>query len=168
MPEAIKRVQLPSGGWWEVQTRPLWRHVWQWSSEGRHLDGSPSLIDLALLSLTAAWSFGEEITFESLARRDESDLLAVYRVLCSEIISPLERPSPREKAQALFASLAAGQVPPEFAEAHLMARTGWTWHVLQDTPADVVQQMWIYLAVAQVWHTGSLLEFPDSEGESCD
>ena len=61
-------------------------------------------------------------------------------------------------AERLFAALAAGSVPPEFAEAHLMLATGWSWRDLQETPADVVDRTWTYLAVRQTRQSGGALE----------
>ena len=64
-----------------------------------------------------------------------------------------------ERLFAALAALAAGSVPPEFAEAHLMLATGWSWRDLQETPADVVDRTWTYLAVRQTRQSGGALEF---------
>lgn len=63
MTDNVIRVSLPLGGWWDLTTRPLWRHVRHW------MDGSQDgdLLSLALASLTAGWSFPEGVTERSLA-----------------------------------------------------------------------------------------------------
>ena len=39
-----------------------------------------------------------------------------------------------------------------------MLATGWSWRDLQETPADVVDRTWTYLAVRQTRQSGGALE----------
>ena len=46
-----------------------------------------------------------------------------------------------------------------------MAVTGWTWSELQETPADVVEDLALYLAVKDTWeHGGELDVWRDEHG----
>lgn len=154
MSEAVKRIALPSGGWWELRLRPLWRHVRQWMAA----DGAPGLVEQALASLTAAWSFPEEVSADAVRLRHPGDMAAALEVMLQEVIPAMGGASPEQMAQELFAGLLQGQVPASFAEAHLLALTGWTWHDLQETPADVVQKLAIYLAVRHAMDNRGSLE----------
>ena len=156
--DGVARVRLPSGGWWEIRTRPLWRDVSEWRGAVRAGEDAQVLSERALVSLTTGWSFGEEVGPETVLGRDADDLAAVLEVLCREV-EPFEASHrPAEKAEGLFAALAEGRVPLEFAEAHLMLATGWSWRELQETPADVVERTWVYAAVREVKRGGGALE----------
>ena len=159
MTDDIIRVSLPSGGWWDLTARPLWRHVRHWMDESPDHD----LLPRALVSLTAGWSFPEDVTERSLALRDAEDLTAVLAVLNGEVLSPLRAGGSKEEAEALFEGLVSGRVPGEYLEVCLMAATGWSWHVLGETPADIVHRMAVYLAVKGTRDTKGALNFPDKE-----
>ena len=156
--DGVARVELPSGGWWEIRTRPLWRDVREWRGAVRSGEKAQALSERALVSLTTGWSFREEIGAESVGNRDAADLAAVLEVLCREV-EPVEAVGrAAESAEGLFVALAEGRVPSEFAEAHLMLATGWSWRELQETPADVVERAWVYAAVREVKRGGGVLE----------
>lgn len=155
--ETVIRVELPSGGWWELESRPRWKHVRKWASEaGRPGEGETA--DRALVSLTAAWSFEDEVCVAALSRRSPGDLATAFEALHDRVLSPLAGPV-RQMAEELFAGLVSGTVPQGFAEAHIMAATGWDWATLQRTPADVVQRMVVYLSVREARANGGSLEF---------
>ena len=153
----IKRIELPSGGWWKIVVRPRWKHVAQWTDEGT------DLVERALASLTIAWSFEDEVSLETLAQRDPGDLVAVLEAFRREVVPYLDEGSPQSMAEELFSGLVAGRIPPQFSEVHLMASTGWSWETLQETPADVVRMMTLYLAVRHVRDSGGTLEYRDAE-----
>ena len=157
--DRIVRVTLPSGGWWDIQTRPLWKHVSDWRREALDDANASGLVARTLVSLTAAWSFAAEVRPETLAQRDADDLAAVLEVLCLELMPPLQSDGVARMAEELFAEMAAGQIPARFADVHLMAATGWSWRTLRETPADVVERMWIYLAVKRVREGKGTLDF---------
>ena len=159
----IRRVDLPSGGWWELETKPRWKHFREWSFDVGALSGSVALGDRVLVSLTPAWSFQEKVCLESLCLRDVADTAAVLEVLQREVLSPLSRERPTRLAEDLFVGLAAGTIPPPFAEVHLMALTGWSWETLLQTPLDVVEKMAIYRAVKETRETGGYLSFQEDE-----
>ena len=163
----VRRVELPSGGWWEIETRPRWRHVREWANSADGLAGlsGADLSQHALISLTTAWSFQDEISLETLAHRDAEDVLAAMEILKREVAPLWDSDSPRELAEALFAGLVRGRVPGEFADVHLMALTGWSWDTLMKTPADVVERMAIYLAVKEARESGQTLDYPEEHNE---
>ncbi len=157
--DGVARVKLPSGGWWDIRTRPLWKHVSDWRRAVRAGAKRTGLLERALVSLTTGWSFAEEVLPETLAGREAGDLAAVLEIFCRQAESFAAAHGSAASAERLFATLAAGSVPPEFAEAHLMLATGWSWRDLQETPADVVDRTWTYLAVRQTRQSGGALEF---------
>ena len=163
MSQPVKRVTLPSGGWWEIVSRPQWQHVRQWCAESQEQYGSPDLVERALASLTTAWSFEEEIGPEALTRRNPDDLIAILETFQRAVIPTMEADSSKEMAGELFAGLISGQIPLGFVEVHVMVATGWSWQTLQETPADVVQRMLLYLAVKQARDNKASLEFRNAE-----
>ena len=46
---ATKRITLPSGGWWEIETQPKWKHI--------KLLREDDPTEKFLAALTVAWSF---------------------------------------------------------------------------------------------------------------
>ena len=162
----VVRIDLPSGGWWEIETRPRWKHVREWSggdaSGGLGPSSHPSdaeLADRALVSMTTGWSFAGPISLESLAVRDEKDVISAMGLLSGEIATLCELCKQRSAGEQLLASLVSGGVPEEFSESHIMAITGWSCRDLQETPLDVVSRMALYLAVRQTREVGGTLEF---------
>lgn len=151
---------MPSGGWWEVETRPLWKHVREWR-EGAY-DDDGGLVDRVVVSLTTAWSFNLPVELESLALVDADDVAIVLEMLVEQIGKYAGFVERKAMAEELFARMAAGLVPEEFAEVHVMAVAGWSWGELQETPADVVERMAIYKAVAETMSTGGTLDFGGS------
>ena len=147
----VYRVELPSGGWWDIFVRPRWAHL------------SDDLVDRALVSLTAGWSFSGPATVEAIASRDLEDLIVVLEAFKRCAAPYLATRSLRAEAEELFAALMSGQVPAAFVETHLMAATGWSWQMLRETPADVVRGMATYLAVARAVEGGGALNFESEE-----
>ena len=150
----VRRISLPSGGWWAIRTRPAWKDV------GAIGYDSECRLELLLIAITETWSFEETVSPEALARRDECDVAAVVEAMNEEVMPWLDRDTPEMMAKALFAGMSAGQVPEQFFEVQLMAATGWSWQALQSAPADVVLRMAVFLAVAQVKSQGGALQFP--------
>jgi hypothetical protein len=157
---AVRRIDVPSGGWWEVETRPLWRHVREWREGAHHNDGG--LVDRVVVSLTTAWSFDLPVELDSLALVDADDVGVVLEVLVEQVAKLSGLVERKTIAEELFARMAAGSVPEEFAEVHVLAVAGWSWRELQETPADVVERMAIYKAVAETMSTGGTLDFGGS------
>ena len=153
--ESSGRLALPGGGWWVLSLRPLWKHVRLWRG------GEEGLVETAILQLTSDWSFDEPITPDALKARDPDDIACVVEAIVSVFGPPSE--SINEMAERLFRGLHSGVLSEEFAEVHIMAATGWSWQELQNTPADVVDNMVTYLGVTQALSSGSSLDLPDQE-----
>ena len=113
------------------------------------------------MSLTTAWSFSGDVNLESVAGRDEEDLEAVLRVVHDGLARVQPGSSLRVQAEGLFSDLVAGRVPSGFEDVHVMALTGWSWIALQDTPADVVERMVIYMSVTRARDSEGALAFPE-------
>ncbi|MDA0769322.1 MAG: hypothetical protein O2821_03770 [Chloroflexi bacterium] len=150
----VRRISLPSGGWWAIRTRPTWQDV------GALGDGIEGRLEQLLVNVTEAWSFEDAISLDALARIDDGDMAAVMQVVIEDVLPWLDQDSPEEMAKGLFAGMSTGQVPEEFLDVQLMDATGWSWQVLQSAPADVVLKMAIFLAVSQVKAEGGALQFP--------
>ena len=151
------RVQLSSGAWWSIVVRP------SWSELSGLRDTGPDLVERALTTLTAGWSFPEDVSLRAVASRDAGDLAAVLEAFQREVAPRMGPVSPRREAEHLFAGLISGHLPEAFSEVHLMATTGWSWDTLQKTPADVVRRMATYLAVTSTVHERQSLSFEDEE-----
>ena len=154
MSESALRVDLPSGGWWELTARPAWGRV------RNLLDSGPgdALASRALLRLTSRWSFPEPVSERALLSRDEGDVAAALETLNRELLAPLREAGSRESAEALFSGIVAGSVPAEFVEVCLMAATGWSWRELSETPADVVVRTALLVAVQDARERGDDLD----------
>ena len=75
----VLRVELPSGGWWDLRTPRRFGVYLDWSETlggGDHLDWDFR----AVAAITYGWSFGEVVSMESLRERDTEDLIAVLQV----------------------------------------------------------------------------------------
>lgn len=91
----IRRVELPSGGWWDLETEPTWGEVIDYqaealsrlSSEGDEDDPAVlvGLSNLPLLRFTRAWSFPEQINEDTLRQRSALDLVPVLEVVNSHL-----------------------------------------------------------------------------------
>ena len=156
--ESSRRLALPSGGWWDLSLRPLWKHVKLWKG------GDDRLVETAILHLTLGWSFDEAITVDALRARNPDDRACVIEGIIDTFRAPSE--SNKDMAEKLFRGLHRGAPPEEFADVQIMAATGWSWLELQNTPADVVEKMVTYLGVAQAVASGSSLDIPDQEHNS--
>ena len=121
------------------------------------------LADEVLVSLTNSWSFDLPVDTSSLERMDPGDLAAAFGAVRHALAELWDLKSQRERAERLFTEMAAGRVPDEFEEARVMALTGWSWHTLQETPADAVESMMAYLSVRSVREHGGALDFPAAD-----
>jgi|GEM_PF-1840102 hypothetical protein len=146
----IRRIALPSGGWWDIRTRPTW------SDAGCFGDDESSL-DRQLVAISERWAFDEPVSLGTIACRDEDDLAAVLTVIQEDVLPWLEQDSPDVLSMSLFQAMAVGEVPEGFFEIQLMAATGWSWQALQSTPADVVMKMALFLAVSHIREQGGTL-----------
>ena len=149
------RVTLPTGGWWDVETRPTWAQVMEWA---RWAADGDSLPERVLAQLTLGWSFLERVGFDALSRRSAADVAAAMDAV-ERLAAPLaDARSSKEMAEGLFEGLVAGRIPEDFADVHLMASTGWSYDELLRTPADVVERMATYLSVRAAYETGGAME----------
>ena len=148
------RVALPSGGWWDVETRPTWGQTKEWARWAADDD----LPERVLAQLTLGWSFPEEVDVEALSRRSSADIAAAMDAVGRHVAPLGDARSSKDLAEALFEGLVAGRVPDEFVDVHLMASTGWSHDELLRTPADVVERMSTYLSVRATYETGGVME----------
>ena len=153
-------VRLPSGGWWDMETRPRWRHLREWMRTRQGTDAQDGLADEVLVSLTNAWSFDLPVETASLEQIAPGDLAAAFAAVRQALAELWDMKAHRERTERLFTEMAAGRVPDEFEEARVMALTGWSWQTLQETPAAAVEAMMAYLSVRSVREHGGVLDFP--------
>ena len=151
-------MEMPSGRWWEIEERPRWKHL-------RAIAGLPDrdkaggagrdLAEETLAVLTTDWGFEEPVSPAAVLDREPDDLASALAEAGSVMERLFEVRKHRDAlAMELFAGLMAGRVPEAFEEVHLMSRTGWTWEQLQETPADVVEMMSVYLSVVDAMESG--------------
>ena len=148
----VKRIALPSGGWWDIRTRPTWRDAASFGDD-------ESRVERLLVAITERWVFDEPVSLETIACRDDDDLGAVLTAIQEYVLPWLEQDSPDVLSMSLFRAMAVGQVPEGFFEIQLMAATGWSWQTLQSTPVDVVMKMALFLAVSNIREEGGALQF---------
>ena len=163
MAETVTRCELSSGGWWDLIARPQWKHVRRWTDWHERLGDDCQLAMCALAALTPAWSFDEAIDPRSVRRRSEEDLCLALRAFLDGPMARLGKNADIQPAEDLFEGLLIGKIPESFVEVHLMTMTGWSWQTLQETPADVVQRMSIYLAVRQARDRGGSVVYVENE-----
>ena len=166
MSKSVRRIELPSGRWWEVEERPRWRHLRAMAAQrGAGAAGQADrgeLADETLAVLTTAWGFEDPVSAASVGKREPDDVAAVLAEVGAVMERLLRAREDRDAlAMELFAGLMEGRAPEAFEEAHMMWRTGWTWQELQDTPADVVELMSVYLSVVDAMESGGSV---DAEG----
>ena len=149
------RVALPTGGWWDVETRPTWAQVREWEQWAAEDDVLPERV---LAQLTVGWSFPDAVDVEALSRRSPADVAAAMDAVERRAVPLADARSSKELAEGLFEGLVTGRIPEEFADVHLMASTGWSYDELLRTPADVVERMATYLSVRAAYETGGAME----------
>lgn len=76
----IKRVELPSGGWWDLRKPTKWSDHVKWTEIllNRTGDNDPRLSDKILIAFTEAWSFEAEPSIEAMDDLDIDDVIAAY------------------------------------------------------------------------------------------
>ena len=151
-------MEMPSGRWWDMEERPRWKHLRAIAGlpDGDEAGGTDrDLAEETLAVLTTDWGFEEPVSPASVLDREPDDLASALAEAGSVMERLFEVRKHRDAlAMELFAGLMAGRVPEAFEEVHLMSRTGWTWEQLQETPADVVEMMSVYLSVVDAMESG--------------
>ena len=93
------RVALPTGGWWDVETRPTWAQVKEWERWAAEDDVFPERV---LAQLTLAWSFLESVGLEALSRRSAADVAAAMDAVERRAVPLADARSSKELAEGLF------------------------------------------------------------------
>ena len=91
------RVELPSGGWWEIETRPRWKVIRSFSA-AFSADGNVDLIELIdglVVAVSIGWSYEDEITKESIGELDMAELGPVFQIVVEKIVPLFEAMAPR-------------------------------------------------------------------------
>ena len=94
----VKRINLPSGGWWEIVMRPKVRHSAMIRRAMEYDDGTAEFRALAVL--TTAWSYDAPVSADYILDMDLetlADLEAVVAVFTSEVVPFLEASAERAK-----------------------------------------------------------------------
>ena len=148
----LRRLELPSGGWWVVDTRISHRVAGDLCALLRE-DGAHRL-GRVLFSMTVEWGFDDSPSAESVMRREVRDIEVVTSVLRDDVLPTLRRLSSVAEAEEVFKALMSGKIPSGYGDVALMESTGWTWQELQDTPEDIVRRTQVYLSVQVVVEQG--------------
>jgi len=81
--DTIRRVALPKGEWWEIETDPEW---------GQLKGLASGMDDSALLErLTVAWSFPEAPTGANIGHRRASQMIPVLAVIQADVLPLFEQ-----------------------------------------------------------------------------
>lgn len=81
---SIRRVKLPSGGWWEIDTNPKWGKM-----KGLKTTSDPNAL---LVALTAGWSLPIPPSLEAIdAECSVADVIAVMEVVNRDVLPLFER-----------------------------------------------------------------------------
>ena len=148
----LRRLELPSGGWWVVDSRISHRVARDLCALSQ--EDSARRLGRVLFSMTVEWGFDDSPSEASVMRRDIRDIEAVTSVLLDDALPALRRLISGTEAEEVFKSLISGKLPSGYGDVALMESTGWTWQELQDTPEDVVRRMRVYLSVKSVVERG--------------
>ncbi len=87
----VLKVDLPSGGWWEVLVNPTWGQVKafrKFLKEKYNKAEDEDLATAALVYFSVAWSFPEALDEAGLDRRDARDIAGVM-VPLNKALTPL-------------------------------------------------------------------------------
>ena len=106
MPGTIRHVELPSGEWWDLETRPTVRAVQRLQG----LDGVAESTYEALAVFTKAWSFPAPVTAETIQGRRFDAFLAVVQVFEGEVAPFLAQYIPKPKPSSSLL-LSSGETP---------------------------------------------------------
>ena len=79
----VVRLEIPSGGWWEIDTAPRWGAI-------RNIDQTQGDASL-LAAVTVAWSFDEPVSAEAVNNRETPDVLMALEVVFEKILPLFER-----------------------------------------------------------------------------
>lgn len=148
----VRSLELPSGGWWVLDTRVSHRLAREMSALLH--GGDTTAIGHVLSCMTVAWGFDDIPSVEAVTQRDFRDIEAATMVLRDELIPALRILETTDEAERVFGALVADRIPDDYRDEALMADTGWSWQQLQDTPEDVVRRMRLYLSVRSVVERG--------------
>ena len=94
MAETVRRVALPSGGWWDVETRPPVRAMQRLQNVN---EGVVDATYEALVVFTRAWSFPEPVSAEAIQDRRFDDFMSVVKVFEEEVAPFLAQYMPKPK-----------------------------------------------------------------------
>jgi hypothetical protein len=150
--QSLRRLELPSGGWWVLDTRISHRVA----SELIALLNSNDSAGLGrvLSGMTVDWGFSDSPSAEAVMQREIGDIEAATSVIRDDLIPALQRSASTEEAERVFEALVSGQMPGGYSDIALMESTGWSWQELQETPEGVVRGMRMYLSVKSVVEQG--------------
>jgi hypothetical protein len=152
MDQNLRRLELPSGGWWALDTRISHRVASELFTLLKSNDSAG--LGRVLFGMTVAWGFSDRPSAEAVMQREIGDIEVATSVIRDDLIPGLRRWTSTEEAERVFEALVSGQTPSGYSDIALMESTGWSWQELQDTPEDVVRGMRVYLSVKSAVEQG--------------
>ena len=81
----IKRIDLPSGGWWDLMCKPTWREFREIQAKLQAIAGKPDFEEQSLAIFTSAWSFDKPITDDYISSLDALDVAKAMEFMATEI-----------------------------------------------------------------------------------
>ena len=88
----VTRVQLADDNWWDILTKPKWKHMRDFRAALRKDDTDTDILaDIALANFTVGWSYAESVTVDAIGEREIEDLMKVLPVVVEKLL-PLLSP----------------------------------------------------------------------------
>ena len=88
--QSIRRLSLPNGAWWDIETRPTLRQFLAIQEFTKLEDENEGGLTI-LAYLTDQWSFKDPPTVETVKDRNIDDLLAVMEIYGDDVAPFLQR-----------------------------------------------------------------------------
>ncbi|MFP6567452.1 MAG: hypothetical protein VB961_09210 [Dehalococcoidia bacterium] len=120
----VRSLELPSGGWWVLDTRVSQRLAQEMSALLHGVD--TTVIGHVLSCMTVAWEFDDIPSVEAVTQRDFRDIEAATMVLWDELIPALRILETTDEAERVFGVLVADRIPDDYRDELLMGDTGWS------------------------------------------
>ena len=121
----VRSLELPSGGWWVLDTRVSHRLAREMSALLH--GGDTTAIGHVLSCMTVASGFDDIPSVEAVTQRDFRDIAAATMVLREEQIPALRILETTDEAERVFGALVADRIADDYRDEALMADTGWSW-----------------------------------------
>lgn len=110
--ESIRRLRLPNGQWWDLETRPTVRQFLEIEKIVRNGAEDEKGSYEVLRYLTMGWSFREEVTVDAIMDRHIDELIEAMSVFTLDIVPFLEQAPRRLRLRSYSSASPESGSPP--------------------------------------------------------